>query len=387
MERKQERKRKKIDRLYYRFYQVLFPLFMFILTIFLIANVLKRDRDFSEMENRKLDGKPKFSLSSFIKKDYKKDFSSYFSDQFIFRNSLMKINLNTKLISGKKELNDVYIAREGYLIGKNPIEINKTTDERIEEINKFAQKNKVKTSFMMVPSSEWVNRDKLPKLVKAHDEKAYIDHVYQGLDKKINKIDILEDLEKSDQEVYYRTDHHWTSEGAFIAYQKMAKSLDYKKVKAADYETYQVANDFRGSLDNKINGVRGKSDIITIYQPKEETDMVIRYEDEKKKTSSLYDSKKLDIKDKYQVFTGGNHSLIKIRTENLNERKALIVKDSYTNALLPFIAPNYETLLVVDLRYEALDLKELIEMEGIEEVIFIYSSNIFQNDSSLSLIN
>ena len=111
MERRQERKRKKVDRIYYRFYQMLFPLFISILTILCISNVLKRDGNFSSMENRKLEEKPKFSLSSFMKKDYGRSFSSYFSDQLIFRDGLVKLNLNTKLLAGKKELNDVYMVK------------------------------------------------------------------------------------------------------------------------------------------------------------------------------------------------------------------------------------------------------------------------------------
>ena len=93
----------------------------------------------------------------------------------------------------------------------------------------------------------------------------------------------------------------------------------------------------------------------------------------------------METRDKYALFFGGNYAQVKINTPIEENRTLLILKDSYANCLVPFLAPHYRTIIMVDPRYYYGNLEELIQVEGVQEVLYLYNANTFFADTSLEL--
>ena len=207
------------------------------------------------------------------------------------------------------------------------------------------------------------------------------------LNKNIKMINAYKALENhKDEYIYYKTDHHWTTLGAYYTFLEAANTmkLDTSKNK---YEKMRVSNDFYGTLYSK-SGYEVKSpDNIDIYIPKNKDDeCVISFIDEQKKTASFYDSSKLNTKDKYAVFLGGNHPIVDIKTTSKSNKKILIFKDSYANSFVEFLTPYFSEIVMVDPRYYYDDIDKLISDKSITDMLFLYNANTFFNDTSLEFV-
>ncbi|WP_244834236.1 DHHW family protein [Clostridium sp. BJN0001] len=359
---------------------------IFIVSIIFIScvNALKKDSLISEQENRKLQQRPKFSLESFISGDFTSSYTKYLSDQFIGRDFFISLKSRLEIFEGKTESNGVFIGKGHYLIEDFEKTDEDVTEEKINAINKFAQDNKsIKMSFLLSPTATSIWSDKLPKYAPVDSQREYMDSVKSELDDNVKFIDVYDEFIKNkNKDLYYKTDHHWTTDGAFIAYKKMCEDLSIEAKDEDYYEKMCATDNFYGSLYSKIGAKIGGPDSIYLYVPKED-DVVATYQDDEKKIASLYSNDSLDEKDKYQVFTKGNHTLINIKTLSESKKNLLIIKDSYANSFLPFLTPHYANIDVVDLRYYTDNLEELIKSDGITDVLFLYNVNTFNEDSSI----
>ena len=121
-------------------------------------------------------------------------------------------------------------------------------------------------------------------------------------------------------QLYYHSDHHWTSTGAYIAFLLTAKKMGLK-VNKKKHKASIVKNDFKGMLASKSGFYMCRSDNIDVYLPDNNTPVsILTYVDKQEKTTSYYKSANLNKKDAYTVFTNGNHPLIKIRTSADNNK-------------------------------------------------------------------
>ena len=198
-----------------------------------------------------------------------------------------------------------------------------------------------------------------------------------------SSIEINRDDEHS--KIYYKTDHHWTTLGAFYAFQAAAPSLGIDGDLSGKYVSYTVSDSFNGMLASKSGVNLGEKEQIDIYVPTEEdTDLIVDYVDEGKRSTSLYDSSKLKEKDQYTVFLGGNSSLLDIRTVSTSTKRLLLVKDSFANSFIPFLTPYYREIVVVDPRYYSGTINDLMDSYRISEVLFLYSGNTFFKDNNIS---
>ena len=383
--KEKEKNIEKFDRGFNGIITIIFIGFISIITIF---SILKEDKDFSQQENRNLSNKPEFTLKSFVSRDFSTEYTSYISDQFLGRSIFVAIKADIDDLAGKNENNNVYIGKDYQLINRFREENEEETNEKVNAINVFFEKHKdISTSFMLVPTASKVLEEKLPKYAPMDNELKYIDKVMDGLNSNIKFINPYKNLyDNRDKYIYYRTDHHWTTNGAYIGYRTMCNELGLTP-KGKDYFTVQkVSNSFFGSLSSKIGVKGGEADEVEVYF-NENDKVVVNYATEQKKSTSLFDSKALEKKDKYEVFTGGNHSLINIKTLGDPEKKLLIIKDSYANSFLPFLTSHYGEINVVDLRYYADDLEKLINDKEITDVMFLYNANTFNEDDSILNLN
>ena len=362
-------------------------IFILTLFLFLIINVIVPDREKSVQENRMLATKPKFRLSSLISGDYDEKVEAYMDDQFVGRDMWRKLKVAVDRIGGSRLENGVYIGTNGQLLEQIEVADENHLAANIKAIKSFSEsQSKIPVRMMLVPDAANVLNHSLPALAKPEDQTQMFSMVRKDLGDSVEWIDVSTELNKHKTEkIYYKTDHHWTTLGAFYAFQAAAPSLGIEGDLSGKYVSYAVSDSFNGMLASKSGVNLGEKEQIDIYVPTEEdTDLIVDYVDEGKRSTSLYDSSKLKEKDQYTVFLGGNSSLLDIRTVSTSTKRLLLVKDSFANSFIPFLTPYYREIVVVDPRYYSGTINDLMDSYRISEVLFLYSGNTFFKDNNIS---
>ena len=362
-------------------------IFILTLFLFLIINVIVPDREKSVQENRMLVTKPKFRLSSLISGDYDEKFEAYMDDQFVGRDMWRKLKVTVDRIGGSRLEIGVYIGTNGQLLEQIEVADENHLAANIKAIKSFSEsQSKIPVRMMLVPDAANVLNHSLPALAKPEDQTQMFSMVRKDLGDSVEWIDVSTELNKHKTEkIYYKTDHHWTTLGAFYAFQAAAPSLGIEGDLSGKYVSYAVSDSFNGMLASKSGVNLGEKEQIDIYVPTEEdTDLIVDYVDEGKRSTSLYDSSKLKEKDQYTVFLGGNSSLLDIRTVSTSTKRLLLVKDSFANSFIPFLTPYYREIVVVDPRYYSGTINDLMDSYRISEVLFLYSGNTFFKDNNIS---
>ena len=383
------RKRVKRDAAYYykRSRQFHNALWMFtlalIVLIFALLNVLHRDRDVSESENRKLAQRPKFSMSAVLDGSYFSGITAWYNDQFIGRDGWITMNLGGQKLIGRRESGDVYLGRKGYLL-KKPVEMNaEAVDPKTEAIRAFAAAYPdVRMYFALAPDAATILTDKVPRNAPLPDQLGQIQKIYTRLG-TVTPLDITTTLQRHKNEyIYYKTDHHWTSLGARYAFEAMALDMDISAV--SDYDVYTVSTTFRGTQSSE-SGDRSSKDSVDVYVPKD-TDVryMVSYPSTQEKSASMYKRECLNVKDHYTVFFGGNYPMVEISTTANTGRNLMMFKDSYANCFIQFLTPYFDNIIMIDPRYYYDDLTSVVTTQGITDILFLYSADTFMTDTSLT---
>ena len=201
--------------------KIFFLIFVTVWVIIVILNFVLPKSDFSEQENRMYATIPRFSFKSFVNGEYLDGVNDYVNDHFAFRDTFLKINSWWEInVLGKKEINDVYVGQDSYLFEKFEFgEEEKTTlNSNTKIISDFAQKmneQNIKTYFILVPNSIYINSDKLPENVQAPNHEEIINIAYSNTKNTVN-VDVEKSLlnENKNQQLYFKTDHHMNRDGA-----------------------------------------------------------------------------------------------------------------------------------------------------------------------------
>lgn len=364
-------------------------LFLVMLGVICLVNLFSKDKEYSEKENRMLQQKPEISLYGIESGRWMKEYESYRSDQFVGRNFWVSLKTKVDLLAGKRESNGVFKGKDSYLLEDIKEPDQEQLSQNLEAIKEFESGyQNVPFYVMLVPNAANVLSDKLPPFAVVEDQKQIFDDIQNELGEYIHWVDVSQILKKHKSEViYYHTDHHWTTLGAYYAFQELAASMELDISKISTMKPYAVTNDFNGTLSATSGYETGYEEPIYIYASEQTEDMpevVVNYVNEKKKTATLYDTSKLEEKDKYAVFLGGNYPLIDIRTTADTTDRLLLIKDSYANCMIPFLTPYFREIVVVDPRYYYGDIKELMEENDFTSVLFLYNGNTFVEDNSIS---
>ncbi len=349
-----------------------------------VGSLVLPDRAFSDEENRTLAQAPKLSSASLQSGTFFSDLSSYLQDQIMGRDIWMRLKVAETQMAGMHESGDVYLGKNGYLLEKPAIPDQKKIDRSIEQIRAFKEQypdlNMVMT---LVPCAAAVFPELLPDGAPVHDQLTDIGYVRNKLVDLIPFIEMQTAFRNdSMNQIYYRTDHHWTSRGALDAFQAIRWELG---IDTAEYFVpMTVSADFEGTLASR-SGCHNQKDTVEVYRPENENyQYYTYYPDSQERIPSIFVTEKLEEKDKYQVFFGGNHPVLTVRTTLDNGKSLLIFKDSYANSFVQFLLPYYERIVLVDPRYYYEDIKTLITSEAITDVLFLYSMNTFAADGSLA---
>lgn len=352
-----------------------------------IAEIALPDRTFSESENRNLEQRPEFRLNKLFEGKFTKNFETYITDQFPMRDFWVGLKANTEISIGKKENNDIYLGEDGYLFQKFLAPQSKAISDRAAAINSFVNKNPdVNKYIMLAPTSIEILKSKLPIYAPSDSEAEAVKALSAQVDKKLRFIDVFSAMDSQKSKyIYYRTDHHWTSEGAYYAYEKFCSDAGISVNKQDSYDIKKVTDAFFGTSCSKGGFRNVKADSISLYTPKKSESYKVTFSESQEVGTSLYDMSALSKKDKYSVFLGGNHPLVKIETGR-GDKKLLIVKDSYANSFIPFLTESYGEIFAADLRYYQDDLGKLIKDNGIQDVLILYNVNTFFTDSSILML-
>ena len=346
-----------------------------------------KDKEFSENENRYLAAKPDFSFSGLTDGEFTKEAEKYIDDQFPLRDLWTSAKVNILKAVGCRDINGVYLCEDGYLIEKwlDSDFNSKQLKENISAVNLFLTSHKSeKSSVIIVPTALEILSEKLPYGPPVFDQNDAFEIIEENIDSEIfyNPEDIL--IKHNNEYIYYRTDHHWTSYGAFLTYCGWTGKSEDVTVK--EYDITCATNSFLGSLYSKVPGLKCKNDEIFLYNERNNNTYTVSYDYGRTENDSIYADIHLSEKDKYLVFLDGNHPEITIKTSVKNNRKLLIFKDSYANSFIPFLLSDYEEIHIIDPRYFNRKIDEYISENGINEFLFLYNIKNFCEDSSLSKV-
>ena len=384
---------------------------LFILAILgvTVYHAVAPDRTYSAEEKRQLSQFPEFSLRSVTSGSFMDGMEDYLQDQFPLRNEAMTLKTGTQLLLGKCESQGVYYCEDDRLMERFKGMDAANYAETLEALKDFASRyESAEFYFLMVPNAIWRYPSLLPKGAETEDQNAFLDAFFADISEAMNPVDIRSAFRAYApvEDLYYRTDHHWTTDGAYIAAKKVFAEIkardtvvpeegsawNYKLPLLGEMPEFTrsiVKNDFAGSLVYESGFPVRTADWISIYLPAEEGGKIlytVDYGEGSGVTASCYDTTKLQTDNPYEVFFGGNHPLIEIETSLASTRSLLIVKDSYANAFIPFLIPEYRHITVVDPRYYYDNIDYLMAGGGYQEVLFLYNVNTFSQDTSLKTV-
>lgn len=372
----------------------LFAVFLAVMPILTLIFNPSEPKPFSENENRYLSAFPKLSFESYKDEKFMEGFDEWLSDRFYGREEWIAMKNTADKLLGKTENNGVFIKNDMMM------QIWKGYDgevysKNLNAVNNFVKNNpKVPCYFMLAPNAQEIYPENIPAFAEIGSQKDFIDKLYSDLDESIKTIDIYSVLkENKDSYIYYRTDHHWTSYGAFLAYGAAADELGYTASAYDDFNVEQASDSFRGTLFSKTLDSGITPDVIDYYtlkenEPQVKVSVFKDYDTKNGKVNydeydSLYFREFLDVKDKYSSFLGQNSPLVTVENPNAKTDKSLLViKDSYAHCLVPFLSKEYQKVTMIDLRYINTDFRAMAPIENYDQMLFVYNVITFSEDES-----
>lgn len=372
---------------YKRLPMIVFLMFIGVMCVLFFALPKK---EYSSSEKRYLAKMPQFNEKNLFSGSFRDDAESFIEDHTAGRDFWVGLAAYYNLSLGNNGAKGVYNGRDGYLI--NDPENMDGLSRNAGYIEEFAEHMKarldVPTAVMVAPSTGYICEDKLPAVHKEYrDDEAFAElgSIFQAA----QFVDIREDFKAAYQngaQVFYRTDHHWTTHGAYTAYQALGKPLGFVPNDESIYEKTAYPG-FYGTTYSTSGYRMTKPDEIEVWDNPNNKIKVTINDGEVTENEDMYFYSHLDEDDKYPVFLDGNHSYTVIENKKSESKETLlVVKDSFAHSLVPFLADHYQKIIMVDMRYYALPLQPIIEKEAVDKVLFLYSLDNLATDVDIGFI-
>ncbi len=355
---------------------------LFLAGLFLLS-VLIPDRKSSEVENRTLAQFPKFSLDAVLDGSFMEDIETYFSDQFPFRDQWTGMKARTEQLLGKTDFHDVYLCKPDMLIAKVPAPDESLVEKNLGYIERLQEKTSADVYIGMIPSAAEIWRDKLPDGAESWDQQAFLQQIGERFPKSVNFASVLQ--QHSQEDIFYRTDHHWTSLGAYYGYTAVLQALGLQDEVLAkeSFSPEIVSQSFNGTLYSS-SGIHWLPPDSIEFWVQDSGLQVFSWRSGSRQRDSLYHREYLSKKDQYSAFLGGNQPLCVLKNEAAgSQRKLLLVRDSYSDSLAPFLAQSFSEVHLVDLRYYRASVADYVAENGIDTVVVLYSIPNFITDVNL----
>ena len=333
--------------------------FCTLIAILAAAFLIIPDREFSQQENRNLATLPKADSEKFFSGEFAEEINTYFADQFPFRDMFVKLKSAAELAFLKGENNGVLysqnqLAVKDFNAYESILNITEDTD-RIYPETVSAQLKNIETlgENLQIPLVTVIP----PRTIDISDsvfdyDRPDGDLVFNLMDENLGEesgyIDILDSFRekyKNGEYIYYRTDHHWTTLGAYYTYCEIMKALG-KETSVIPKEAFTIEeiSEFSGTTAARGNFPIYEKDIIEIWHLEDDEQYEIIADGEI--LEGFYEKSYLETSDKYSVFLDGTHNLTTITKTGDDRETLLVVKDSFANCLIPFLAGEYNIVAV-----------------------------------------
>lgn len=328
-------------------------------------------QDFSETEKRYLSEFPVPRWTDVSSGDWGEDVETYLADHIPGRNFFVGLNAYFELYTGRQAGKDVLLT--GDRIVEAPVSWDEAAVTRnITVINNLAVNTGSELNLMIVPSAGWATG------LSGYADDEIISEIYAMAEDSISTVDVSQ-VFADRPDLYFRTDHHWTSAGAYAAYSHLMAHKN-RSYPAADAFTVENAGKFQGSTYSRSALWLTEAEDLEIWHGSQEL-TVTNGETDDTHNGVIY-RERLKEADKYTVFLDGNHSIVRIQNPNA-EGKILVIRDSYSNLLGCFLAESYGEVVLVDLRYYKSPVSQLMAEEAFDDILICYSLGNFMTDTNL----
>ena len=359
--------------------------FLAFIAAFFALRLILPAREFSERENRYLQQRPDFSFFSLFSGDYTSRFESFTTDQFPFRDVWTTVKARCELFSGKRENNGVYYCDNGVLISRYEAPDSGFLRENAGFVRALTDSVDVPVYFALIPGAAEIQNDLLPSNAPNDSQRDVIEAAYAECGAV--SVDMLSALASHSQEyIFYRTDHHWTTLGAFYGYNALRAALGLSPADISSYDRETVSESFYGTAYSSSGFSWISPDSIETFVPDDGSVSVSNYNTGLPEASPLYDRSALEKKDKYTYFLGGNSPRISIETGNADKPSICIIRDSYSDCFVPFLLEDFSRIDLLDLRYFKDSVSAYISDGGFDMVLVMYSVSNFSTDNNLFLL-
>lgn len=372
-------------------YPVLILFSVFFVGMFLLDCVTP-DRTVSELENTTLTQRPKVTaqiLSSAGLNRFFNDYTQYTKDQIPGRDAWISLQsfVETALLQ-KTQSGGILLGDKGQMFDRTYGLVSseeRTLPRNIAAVASLAARCPGKVYVMVAPAASSIYPERVPAHAPLLQEESYLGQIQAAVEQAGGVYLPLKDALSAhkDEYIYYRTDHHWTTQGAYYAYSELCGALGLEPFDRAAHTAVDVP-DFYGTFYSRARTWNAQPDTLTYYDldnPLTIYTVTGPGMPTEGQTTGLYDLDKLDVYDKYAAFLHGNNGLS--RVEGDGEGRILVIKDSYANSFVPFLTANYAQIDVVDLRNYNYGLDGLIAENGYEQILVLYSFDSFKSDPYL----
>ena len=366
-------------------------LFLAFIGVFFLLNLILPDRKFSEQENRYLQEAPHFSFSELFAGRFTSKFEKYTTDQFVLRDKWITLKARAELAEGKKENNGVYLCPtdtgplSAMLIERYEAPADGVIEANVAALNQLTENVEAPVYFALIPGAGEICRGVLPPNAPMDSQRDVIEKAYAL--SAAQTVDMYAALAPHAEEyVFYGTDHHWTSRGAYYGYTALAGAMGFEARPETDYSPVTVTESFYGTTYSSSGFSWVKPDRIERWVPQSAETSVTNYPEGQPVSGTLYDDSFLEKKDKYASFLGGNTPRVVLSTGSADKPVLLIVRDSYMDSLTPFLLEEFSELHILDLRYYRQSLKTYVEENNVDAVLVCYSVANFSTDANLFLL-
>lgn len=347
--------------------------------------------EFSDTENRVLQKKPQWSWDQLWSKQLSEQTELYLSDHFPFRDQWVALKSGMEQLRLQQENNGIYKGKHGYLLERFEKPDYDMLQQFTNAVKQFAAKHpQTNMTFMLAPTSVGIYPERLPWLASVYSQATVNEYVGDQLGNRlgyINGFDFLSPAEHGQTPIYYRTDHHWTTYGAYLAYTAYAEHMGWNAKEPKEFNIETVTDSFLGSYHTRSQFIGVQADSIERYVPKHPVNFSMYIADTDQTVSGLYDNSYLETKDKYSYFLGGVHALMTIHSDispaEADQQKLLVIKDSYAHSVLPFLALHVPEIHVMDLRYYNGNVGEYMEQNEIKDVLMLFNTSTFVENREL----
>ena len=351
------------------------------------------DKDFSENENTSLT-----TLSDVFSGNVVEDLFSgelfdkaadYFRHQFPLRNKMLELKALTDMALVRYETNGVIYGADGYLI---PREDNAGTAfvggnvAAIDALLGAFEKDGTEALFALVPRPCDVLERYYPSAYSAEPLEKVRGMILDNV-KALDLKPVLKNAADKGEYVYYKTDHHWTSYGAYLAYCEIMRGFGVSPIPLDSFEREVVSTEFYGTSWSSVMSPSAQPDTVEFFHLKNGGEYVTEIANSPVRFDGFYNRAYLDAKDKYLAFMGGNYGLVTVKAKDAGSReKMLIVKDSYANSAVQFLALHYD-LVIVDPRYYKQSVYELAKTESVDRVLILCGADGITDANTYLVLN